>query len=89
MYFLSIIDYYTRKVWVYLLNDKSDTFHNFNNWKRQVENQIGKKIKFLKTDNGLEFCNTEFDNMCKKNGITRHKTIHYTLQQKYSSEKDV
>lgn len=80
-YFLSIIDDYTRKVWVYLLKEKSDTFDKFNNWKRQVENQTGKKIKFLRTDNGLEFCNTDFDNMCKESGITRHKTVPYTSQQ--------
>ena len=86
-YFLSIIDDYTRKVWVYLLKDKTETFHNFNNWKKQMENQTSKRIKFLRTDNGLEFCNTEFDRMCKESGITRHKTVPYTPQQNGVAER--
>ncbi|XP_022897693.1 uncharacterized protein LOC111411390 [Olea europaea var. sylvestris] len=49
MYFLSIINDYTSKVWVYLLKDKYDTFPIFNNWKRQIENQTGKMIKYLRT----------------------------------------
>ncbi|XP_022843306.1 uncharacterized protein LOC111366847 [Olea europaea var. sylvestris] len=63
MYLLSIIDDYIRKMWAYLLKVKSETFYNFNNWKRQVKNQTGKKINFLRTDNDLEFCNTEFETM--------------------------
>ncbi|XP_022894035.1 uncharacterized protein LOC111408520 [Olea europaea var. sylvestris] len=57
------------------------------NRKRQVKNQTGKKIKFLKTDNGLEFYNMEFDSMCKKNSITRHKTVPYTPQQNEVAER--
>ena len=34
-----------------------------------VENQIGKKLKLLKTDNGGEFCEKEFEKFCKECGI--------------------
>ena len=77
-YFLSIIDDFSRRVWVYLLKDKSETFKSFKIWKTQVENQTGKKIKYLRTNNGIEFCNVEFDNFCKECGITRHKIVPYT-----------
>lgn len=77
-YFLSIIDDFSRLVWVFLLKDKIEDFLNFRNWKVKVENQIGKKVKYLHTDNGLEFCNTEFDYLCNEYGIARHKTIPYT-----------
>lgn len=46
-----------------------------------VETQIGKKLKKLKTDNGLEFVNQEFNDFCKVNGIVRHKTVRHTPQQ--------
>lgn len=46
-----------------------------------VETQTGKKIKYLRTTNDLEFCNNDFDVMCVKFGITGHKTVLYTLQQ--------
>ena len=35
----------------------------------------------LKTDNCLEYCNEEFENFCKENGIMRHKTVRKNPQQ--------
>ncbi|KAL2531862.1 Uncharacterized protein Adt_05213 [Abeliophyllum distichum] len=52
-----------------------------------IENITGKKIKFLRTDNGLEFGNSEFDKMCVENGITGHKTVPYTPQQNGVAER--
>ncbi|CAM8961497.1 unnamed protein product [Rhodiola kirilowii] len=46
-----------------------------------LENQIGKKIKRLRTDNGLEFCSSEFNEFCKTEGIARHHTVRDTSQQ--------
>ena len=63
-YFHSIIDDYSRKVWVLLLKQKSDVFEKFKAWKILIENQTGKKIKTLRTDNGLEFCNKQMDDLC-------------------------
>ena len=36
-YFVSFIDDYSRKVWVYFLKHKSDVFAMFKSWKAQVE----------------------------------------------------
>lgn len=33
-YFISLIDHYSRKVWVYLLKSKDEAFENFKNWKK-------------------------------------------------------
>lgn len=52
-----------------------------------VENQTGKRIKCLRTDNGLEFCNLRMDKLCKDSGIRRHKTCPYTPQQNGVSER--
>ncbi|KAH9801561.1 hypothetical protein KPL71_001082 [Citrus sinensis] len=73
-YFLSLIDDYSRRVWVYVLKHKDQVFGKFREWKSLVENQIGLKVKKLITDNGLEFCNQEFDNYCADHGIARHRT---------------
>lgn len=35
----------------------------------------------LSTDNGLEFCGEEFNQFCRDNDITRHRTMRYTLEQ--------
>ena len=46
---------------------KSDVFGIFKNWKTQVENQAGRKIKYLRTDNRLEYRNKEFIGFCEQN----------------------
>ena len=56
-YFLFFIDDYSRMVWVYVLKSKDEVFERFKQQKVLVENQSGRKIKRLRTDDGLEFCN--------------------------------
>ena len=63
------------KTWVYCIQKKSDVFNTFKKWKALVENETGKKLKCLRSDNGDEFCSKEFDNYCSYNGIRRQKTI--------------
>ena len=46
-----------------------------------VEFKTRKKLKKLRTDNGLEFLNFEFDQFSRDEGIVRHKTVSYTPQQ--------
>ena len=86
-YFLSMIDDYSRMTWVIIIKEKSEAFKNFKQWKALVENQTGKKIKRLRTDNGLEFCSKEFDEFCKDEGIARHHTVRHTPQQNGVAER--
>ena len=86
-YFLSLIDDHSRKVWLCFPKTKDETFLNFCEWKKLVENQVDKKVKYLRTDNGLEFCNIAFNDICKKHGITRHRTCTYTPQQNGVAER--
>jgi transposase InsO family protein len=86
-YFLSIVDDYSRKVWIYLLKNKNDAFTKFKHWKLLVENLTNEKLKTLRTDNGLEFCNNEFDLYCKENGLQRHRTVRITPQQNGVAER--
>lgn len=51
-----------------------------------MENQIAREVKRLITDNGLEYCNNEFDEFCKRHGIIRHKTVMNTPQQNRFAE---
>nr|GEW35058.1 retrovirus-related Pol polyprotein from transposon TNT 1-94 [Tanacetum cinerariifolium] len=50
------------------------------------ENQTGRAVKKMRTDNGLEFCNREFEQLCIKNGIARHLTVVGTSQQNRLAE---
>jgi hypothetical protein len=71
MYYVSFIDDFSRKTWIYFLRKKSKVFDKFKEFKALVENQTEKQIKVLRTDNGGEFCENEFEEFCKKCGITR------------------
>ena len=86
-YFISFIDDFSRKVWIYFLKTQDEAFNKFLEWKSLVENQTGKKINRLRTDNGLEFCHREFDDYCAKNGIARQHTCTSTPQQNGLAER--
>ncbi|GJT58860.1 retrovirus-related pol polyprotein from transposon TNT 1-94 [Tanacetum coccineum] len=79
-YFLSIVDDYSKRVWVYILRFKHKAFRKFKEWKQLVENQTGRTVKKLRTDNGLEFCNWEFEQLRIESGIAKHLTIVGTPQ---------
>ncbi|KAH9681147.1 hypothetical protein KPL71_026853 [Citrus sinensis] len=86
-YFITFIDDFSRKLWVYILKHKSEALDKFKEWIALMENQIGRKIKRLRTDNGLEYCSNEFDEFCKRLGIARQKTVRYTPQQNGLAER--
>ena len=69
------------------MKHKSDVFGIFKKWKAQVENQTGRKIKYLRTDNGLEYRDKEFIRFCELEGITRHFIIKGTPQQNGVAER--
>jgi transposase InsO family protein len=81
LYYVSFIDDFSRKTWIYFLRKKSEVFERFKEFKALVENQTEKRIKVLRTDNGGEFCGKEFDQFCKQCGIACQNTTPYTPQQ--------
>jgi transposase InsO family protein len=80
-YFVSFIDDFSRKTWIYMLKSNDDVFIVFKQFRDLVEKSTGRSIKCLRTDNGGEFTLMEFENYCKEFGIDRHKTTAYTSQQ--------
>ena len=86
-YMFTLIDDFSRRVWAFFLKHKSDVFEVFRDWRTMIEKQSGKEVKYLRTDNGLEFCSEEFNAYCRKNGITRHRTVAHTPQQNGVAER--
>ena len=56
-YFVTFVNDFSRRVWVYTLRSKDEVFETFLIWKKMVENQTGRKIKVLRSDNGTEYRN--------------------------------
>ena len=80
-YYVTFIDDAIRKTWVYCIRQKSDVFDTFKKWKSLAENEIGKRLKCLRSDNGGEYCSKEFDSYCSHNGIHMEKTVPGTPQE--------
>jgi hypothetical protein len=70
-YYLTFIDDHWRKTWIYFLKAKSDVFKRFQEFKALVENQTGKRMKVLRSNNGGEYASTEFVDLCTCAGIGR------------------
>ena len=86
-YFVTFVDDFSRRVWVYTLKSKDEVFETFLVWKKMVENQTGRKIKVLRSDNGTEYINDQFSYFCNKEGISRHFTVRDTPQQNGVAER--
>ena len=79
-YVITFVYDYSRKVWVYLIKNKSEVLGTFLKWKKMVETQIGRKVKRLCSDNGGEYKNDLFLQICQDEGIVRHFTVRDTPQ---------
>ena len=54
-YFISFIDDFSRKTWVYFLKDKSEVFEVFKRFKAMVEKETDMRIKSVRFDQGGKF----------------------------------
>nr|GEV07766.1 hypothetical protein [Tanacetum cinerariifolium] len=86
-YFVSFIDDYSRRCWVYQIKKKSNVFEVFKVYKARVELDSGKKITCLRTDNGGEYTGDEFDTFCRQERIKRQFTTAYTPQKNGVAEQ--
>ena len=53
--YVTFVDDETKKTWVYCIRQKSYVFATFKKWKDLVENKTGKRLKYLRFDNGDEY----------------------------------
>lgn len=86
-YFITFIDDCSRYTHVYLLKHKDDAFNAFKSYKAEVENQLNKTIKVLRSDRGGEYFSTEFDSFCEEHGIIHECSAPRTPQQNGLAER--
>lgn len=86
-FFVTFIDDYTRKVFVYTLKHKSEVFKKFVDFANFVEKQSDCKIKTFRSDGGKEFDNKSFEIFFSERGILQQKTAPYTPQQNGLAER--
>jgi len=86
-YFLTFIDDYTRKVFIYFLKSKDDVLNYFKTFKNFVKKQTDLKIKKLQTDNSREYVNNEFKKFLRNIGIKHETSVILTPEQNGIAER--
>lgn len=86
-YFLTFIDDYSRKTWVYFLKRKSEVFNKFKKFKALVEKQNNHQIETLISDQGGEYTVEVFQKFLKQQGIQQQFTPAYTPQLNRIAER--
>ena len=60
-YFLTFVDEFTRKIWIYLLKEKCEVFGRFVNFFAKVEMQSSHALTIYRTNGGEEFNSKELE----------------------------
>ena len=56
------------------MQHKSDTFEKFKEYRAEVENQLGKMIKTLRSNHGGEYLDNDFEEFLVEHGIVSQLT---------------
>jgi hypothetical protein len=86
-YFMTLIDDATRFCYVYLLKTKDETLDYFKIYKAEVENQLERKNKHLRSDHGGEYFLILFDEFYVKHGIIHERTAPYSPESNSITER--
>ena len=71
-FYVTFIDDYSKFTRFYLLRNKDEAFDMFLSYKAEVENQLDRKIKRIRSDRGGEYI--YLNNYCEKKGIIHEVT---------------
>jgi hypothetical protein len=86
-YFVEFIDDQSRWCEVRFLKSKTEVVERTFEVINLMENQKGRTVKCIQSDNGTEYINNDFEKLLKKRGITRRLTVPYNPEQNGISER--
>ena len=79
-YFITFIDDHFGYGYVLLMHHKSDSFEKFKEYRIEVENQLGKPVKAIRSDRGGKYLSKEFIDHLVQNGIISQLSAPRTPQ---------
>ena len=79
-FYITFTDDYSKYTRVYLLRNKDEARDAFIKYKNEVENELSKKIKRLRTDRGGEYESNPFNSFCEDHEIIHETTPPYSLE---------
>nr|GEU31712.1 retrovirus-related Pol polyprotein from transposon TNT 1-94 [Tanacetum cinerariifolium] len=80
-YILVIVDDYSRFTWVKILRSKDETPEVIIKFIQQIQVDLNKTVRYVRTDNGTEFVNHNLTEYYERICIFRQKTVPKTPQQ--------
>jgi transposase InsO family protein len=80
-YFLLLVDDLSRYMWVVVLGSKGEVANAIKRAQAAAEEECGRKLRVLRTDNGGKFTAAEFASYCTDEGVQRHYSVPYSPQQ--------
>jgi transposase InsO family protein len=80
-YCLVIVDDYSRFTWVFFLQEKSQTQETLKIFLKRAQNEFGLRNKKIRSNNGIEFKNSQIEGFLEKEGVKHEFSSPYTPQQ--------
>nr|GEW20573.1 putative ribonuclease H-like domain-containing protein [Tanacetum cinerariifolium] len=80
-YSLVVTNDFSRFCWAFFMGTKDETFYILKDFIALIENQLNKKVKAIRCDNGTEFQNAKLIALCREKGIKRDYSNARTPQQ--------
>jgi transposase InsO family protein len=80
-YCLVIVNDYSRFTWVFFLQEKSQTQETLKRFLRRAQNEFGLRIKKIRSDDRMEFKNSQTEGFLEEEGIKHEFSSPYTPQQ--------
>jgi ribulose bisphosphate carboxylase small subunit len=77
-YFIIFNDDFIRYGYVFLMRHRSESLEKFKEFQNEVENQLGKKIKTLRSDHDGKYLSIKFNDHLKQCGIISQLTLPRT-----------
>jgi transposase InsO family protein len=86
-YYHTITDDYSRTTFIWFTKTKTHYASILEEFIQYSRTQTGRNIKTLRSDNGGEFVNSEYDAVLRKNGIVHQTSVPYTPEQNGVAER--
>nr|GEV25861.1 putative ribonuclease H-like domain-containing protein [Tanacetum cinerariifolium] len=86
-YSLVVIDDFSRFCLAFFMGTKDETFYILKDFIALIENQLNKKVKAIRCDNGTEFRNAKLIALCGEKGIKMDYSNARTRQQNGVTER--
>ncbi|XP_075091973.1 uncharacterized protein LOC142172099 [Nicotiana tabacum] len=76
IYFITLVDDYSRSTWTHLLSCKSNALHILKGFIAMIETQFNTTVKAIRTDNGLEFTESEITSYLQTKENTPYNNVN-------------